>query len=292
MPDEHVIGSGLTDQELKVANFWVRNRYLLRRIGYWILGVIGGLSWLFVLWSLLDAYAISYPRESRIPRRILQNQLAVDGLTASAPKQITPSQTYVFQAPDNRLDFLVEIMNPNTTWWAEFDYAFDNAGERTPTRKGYILPSSKRYITELGYASTNRARSGRLIVENIQWHRIDPSAVGRDYAAFSSNRLQFRIDDPTYTRDLTVGTQVVGQSKFTLVNESAFGYWNPQITVVLFRGSAPVAATTLQRSDIRAGESVPMTVNWFENMAGISKSDIRVDVNILDPKAYLPTSDL
>lgn len=292
MPDEHIIGSGLTDQELKVANFWVRNRFLLKRIGYGALATLGGLCWIFVLWSLLDAYAISYPRESRIPRRIIQNQLAVDGLTASAPKQITPSQTYVFQAPENRLDFLVEIMNPNQTWWAEFDYSFDNGGERTPTRKSYILPSAKRYITELGFVSANRNRTGRLIVENIQWHRVDPAAVERDYNAFVASRVQFDIEDPTYTRDLTVGTQIVGQSKFTLTNESAYGYWNPQITVVLFRGSTPVAATTIQRSDIRAGERVPMTVNWFENLAGVSKSDIRVDVNVLDPAAYLPSSGI
>ncbi|MCK9361038.1 hypothetical protein M0Q28_02300 [Patescibacteria group bacterium] len=292
MANNHVIGSGLTEQELQMASFWVRNRYLLGRIGHGTLAAIGIISWLYVFWSLLDAYAISYPREARIPTRILQNQLTVDGLNASAPKQITPSQISVFQATEKRLDFLVEIINPNTTWWAEFDYQFDNAGERTPVRKGYVLPSSKRYLTELGYESKSQNRTGRLIVENIQWHRVDPNAVGRDYAAFAAARLQFRIDEPTYTRDLTIGTQVVGQSQFTLVNESAYGYWNPEITVVLFRGGNPVAATTITRNDIRPGESVPMKVNWFENIAGISKSDIRVDVNILNPKAYLPTSGI
>ncbi len=292
MSENHVIGSGLTDQELKVASFWVRNHFLLRRIGYGTLAVIGAISWLYVLWGLLDAYAISYPREARIPIRILQNQLAVDGLIASAPKPITPSQTSVFQATEKRLDFLVEIMNPNTTWWAEFDYQFDNAGERTPLHRGYILPSSKRYLTELGYESKSQSRTGTLVVENIQWHRLDPNAVQRDYAAFAASRLQFSIDKPTYTRDLTIGTQTVGQSQFTVVNESAYGYWNPSITVVLFRGTTPVAATTIQRSDIKGGESVPMTVNWFENIAGVSKSDIRVDVNILDPKVFLPTSGI
>jgi hypothetical protein len=76
------------------------------------------------------------------------------------------------------------------------------------------------------------------------------------------------------------------------VNDSAFGYWNPSITVVLLRGTIPAAVTTIQRADIKAGESAPMTVNWFENIAGVNKSDIRVDVNILDPKAYLPTSGI
>ncbi len=292
MSEDHVIGSGLTDQELKVASFWIRNRFLLHRIGYGVLAVIGAVSWLYVLWGLLDAYAISYPRETRIPIRILQNQLTVEGLTASAPQPLTPSQTSVFQSTEKRLDFLVELMNPNTTWWAEFDYQFDNAGERTPLRKGYILPSDQRYLTELGYESKSQSRTGTLVVENIQWHRVDPKAVQPDYVTFATLRRQFRIENPTYTRDLIIGTQTVGQSQFTLVNDSAFGYWNPSITVVLLRGTIPAAVTTIQRADIKAGESAPMSVNWFENIAGVNKSDIRVDVNILDPKAYLPTSGI
>lgn len=290
MSDEHIIGSGLTDQELKVANFWVRNRILLRKIGYGVLAGIGALSWLFVLWHLLDAYAISYPREARIASRIIQNQVALDGLAAAAPKPITPSQTSVFQTTENRLDYLVEIMNPNATWWAEFDYQFETAGQRTPRRQGYILPSGKRYLTELGHPATGSNRTGRLVVDNIRWHRVNPSDVQNDYASYVANRLQFRIEDATYTRDLTIGTQTVGQSRFTVVNESAYGYWNPTITLVLFRGTTPVAVTTLQRTHIRPGESAPFIVNWFENIAGVSKSDIRVDINILDPEAYLPTS--
>lgn len=288
--DNHVIGSGMTDQELKLASFWMRNQSLLKRIGYGALASVGGVLWLFVLWSLLDAYAISYPRESRIPMRILRNQLSMDGLMASAPKPITPSQTTVLESTDGRLDFLVELMNPNTTWWAEYDYQFDVAGTRTPLRKGYILPSGRRYVTELGYESKDRSKTARLIVENIQWHRVDPSFVRGTYQDYAASRIQFRMEDPKYTRDLTIGKQTVGQSTFTLINDSAYGYWNPSITVVLFRGTTPVGVTTIQRTDIGAGESVPITINWFENLAGVSKTDIRVDVNIMDPKAFLPTN--
>ncbi len=292
MAENHVIGSGLTEQEMKVASFWVRNRLLLRRIGYGSLIAFAGGMWAYVLWSLLDAYAISYPRESRIHRVIVQNQLAIDGLRASAPRPIEPSQASVFDATDNRQDLLVEILNPNATWWAEFDYQFDLSGERTPLRKGYVLPSSRRYLTELGFTPETRGRTARLVVENIRWMRIDPAAVGGNYEAFADARLQFRAENPTYTRDLTIGTQTVGQSAFQLVNDSAFGFWNPSVTVVLYRGTNPVGVTTIQPPLIRAGETLPITINWFENLAGVSRTDVQVNVNILDRGAYLPTSGI
>ncbi|MCR4256684.1 MAG: hypothetical protein NUW08_03190 [Candidatus Uhrbacteria bacterium] len=292
MADNHVIGSGLTEQEMKLSSFWIRNRPLMSRIGYGSLIAFAGVCWLFVLWSLLDAYAISYPREARVPRVILQNQLALEGLRATAPRPIEPSQATVFDTTEGRQDILVEILNQNATWWAEFDYQFDLSGERTPMRKGYVLPNGRRYITELGYEPTTRGRTARLVVENVRWMRVDPAVVGGSYEAFADARLQFRVEDVAYARDLTIGTQTVGQSTFTLVNDGAFGYWNPSMTVVLSRGTTPVGVTTIQRAHIRPGETVPMTINWFDNIAGVSRTDVQVNVNILDPAVYVPTSGI
>lgn len=288
MAENHVIGSGLTEQELKLASFWVRNRIKLRRVGYGTLAAFGGACWLFVLWSLLDAYAISYPREARIPRVILQNQLAMEGLRATVPRPIEPSQATVFDATDGRQDVLVEIMNPNATWWAEFDYQFELSGERTPMRTGYVLPQSRRYLTELGFEPQTRGRTARLIVENVRWRRVDPATVGGNYQTYAEARLQFHAENPTYARDLVIGTETVGQSSFTLVNDGGFGFWNPSVTIVLFRGTTPVGVTTIRLASIQPGETVPITINWFENPAGVTRTDIQVDINILDPNAYLP----
>jgi hypothetical protein len=292
MSEDHIVGSGLTEQELKLASFWVRNGRLLRRIGYASLIAFASILWLFVLWTLLDTYAISYPIESRIPRIILQNQLAVDGLRITAPRPIEPSQATVFDTTEGRQDVLVEIMNPNDSWWAEFDYHFDLNGEQTPAQKGFVLPSGRRYLTELGFEAKTRGRTARLVVENVLWHRVDPTAVGGSYAAFADTRLRFHADDATYARDLTIGTKTVGQSTFSLVNESAFGYWSPSVTVVLFRGDAPAGVTVIKRAQIRPGETVPMTINWFDNIAGVSRTDVQVNVNILDPSVYLPTGGI
>lgn len=292
MPDEHIIGSGMTEQELQLASWWVRSRASALSTLRWVLIGINVLFWGFVIWSLLDAYIISYPRESRIPRLITQNQLAISGLQATTPKPLLPSDVYVFSISGDRKDFLVQLSNSNDTWWAEFDYFFKIGDLKTTNKKGFILPSSQRYLTILGSDIESSSKNAQLIIENIQWKRVDPNQVNRDYKAFAQNRLQFEFTDASYRRDLVIGTQTVGQSAFTFRNPSPYGYWNADITVILYRGTTPVGVTTIGKEQIRPGSSDIMTINWFENLSGITRTEFSTDINILDPESYLPTSGL
>jgi hypothetical protein len=289
MPSDYNIGSGLTDQELRVASFWVQNRLGLRRAGYVTLIIIVTVLWGFSLWSLLDAFVISYPRESRIPLFISQNELTMKSLEASAPRPIQPSEVQILPTTDSRQDFLVEISNPNTQWWAEFTYRFDAGEGQTTAKKGYVLPGSSRFLTELGWKGDVRAQTATLVVDDIRWHRVDPKQVERDYNAFATQRLGLELEDVRYEKDLVIGTTTVGQSAFTLKNPTGFGYWAVDLTIILYRLDNPVAVTTITERELKPGETRPIKVSWFDNLSGITKTDIRTNINILDPKAYLPT---
>lgn len=289
MSDNHVIGSGLTERELGMASFWARHRIAARRLGYGTLIAVNVVFWLFILWSLLDAYVISYPREQRITQNIAQNALAIAALEASAPRPVQPSDVQAFDATDGRQDFLVELSNPNAQWWAEFTYQFEANGELTPERKGYLLPIDPQPITEIGWKGKTHAAGAVLRVANVVWHRIDPGLVERDYNAFRDKRLQIAFEDVTYKSDLQIDNKTIGQTSFTIKNNSAFGYWSPDLTIILYRSTTPIAVTRMTIRELKPGESRPMTVNWFENLSGISKTDISASVNILDPNVYLPS---
>lgn len=278
----------MTEGELKIASFWVRRRQLLKSILFGTLIGISILTWGWVLWSLTDAYIISYPRESRITQRIAQNQLTLDSLTTSAPQQIQTSSPLVLPGTDNRSDILVELTNPNPLWWADFTYRFEVGGTVTEPRQGYILPQDRRLLTELGW-NGGRARSATLRVEDLHWHRVDPAAVNRDYATFREERMQLAFTDVTYKNDLTIGTQSVGQTSFVLENPSGFGFWNVELTIILYRGATPVAINTITEREVKPGEKRPITVQWYENVSGVTKTDIRPSVNLLDQNAYLPS---
>lgn len=290
MPEPYNIGSGLSEQELQFASFWVRNHLKIRAAGFGLLAALSALLWIFVIWSLLDAYAISYPRENRIPRRIMQNALVTDSLLATTPKSVQISEVSVFNATEGRQDMLVELTNPNEQWNARFDYSFELAGERTPIRQGYILPSSRRYLTELGYAGKSKGQTAKLVVENIRWERINPSEVDQDYKTFAERRLLVTSENIKYENDVPLASGVTGRTSFLLKNESAYGFWSSNVHAVLFRGSSPVGVTSVAVRELKPGEIRPMEIDWFDNLTGISKTEVRIDVDILNPQNYLPTS--
>jgi len=114
MSADYTTGSTLSDRDLEIASFWVKHRLTLRRLGYGSIIAIGSMFWAFTLWSLLDAYAISYPIESRIHLRILQNQNALAPLFLKGPTPLKPADSITFTNTDGRQDVLVEVENANT----------------------------------------------------------------------------------------------------------------------------------------------------------------------------------
>jgi len=288
MSDPYQIGGGFTDKELSAANWWVKYHLQLRRAGYAALIVIIIAVWGYVIWSLLDAYVISYPREQQISAIITDNQRQRARLTADAPQSLQIGPVAGFATTGDRRDFLTEITNANASWWAEFTYHFKIGEKTTPTRKGYILPNGQRYITEVGWKAEGTTGTPEIEITNLAWHRVNPTNVELDYANFLERRLQLQITQPLYTNNLKVGEQTVGQSSFNLHNASGYGFWSVDLIVVLFRSGIPVGVTQLNQTEIKPGEIRNISINWFDNLTGISNTVVQPNVNVLDPSVFLP----
>ncbi len=290
MPSSNDLHDRFTTGELRIASFWVHNRIRARQIGYGFLILIASILWAYVLWTLADTYLISYPRESRIIRDIALNQQRLASLESDRPQDVSFSDVSVYQTTENRLDFAVEMTNPNPMWWAEFNYKFNVSGEETALRTGYILPQGTHILTELGYTpKTLGASNATLVIENVRWHRIDPKVVGLRYDDFARTRFAFEAKDINYTTDLVIGARPVGQSTFTLVNGSAYGYWSVDLVVRLFRGPSVVAVQKIAVTNIQPGEKRPIALVWLENLPSITKTEVIPQINLLDPRIYLPT---
>ncbi len=288
MPEPYTIGSGLSEQELALASWWVRHGIGLKRVGY---GALAGLSlclWGFTTWSVVDAYLISEPRESRIIQHIVQQGIAMEALNTATPQPLLPSDVTVAAGTDGRQDVLVQLSNVNAQWWAEFDYLFDSNGQRSATRTSYILPEQQRYLTELGWSDTNGVLQPQLSLLEVRWHRLQPKTVEHDYKAFFQKRFQLTFDEITYKKDLIIGNQSVGQTTFLLHNPSGYGFWSTDLTIILYRLDTKIAFTTINIKELRPGETRPITVNWFENLSSITKTEVYADVNVLNPTVYLP----
>lgn len=289
MAEDNSIG-GLSSGDLQMANWWVRNHILMRKLGYGLLIAFCAALWGYSLWGLLDAYAISYPRESRLTRDIALNQQLLSALETDRPLQVGISDVNVFNGTDNRLDMEVVISNPNPQWWAEFNYRFDVSGEQTSLRSGYVLPESEQHVTELGFKPEARGgRSANFAVENVRWHRLDPSQVGESYKAYAQNRMRIRFENVKYDSSLTVGSKKVGQTTFDLINDGAYGFWGVDLYIRLMRAGNTLAIQQIRVTDLSPGAKRPMQIVWTDNPAGVTETEIIPQVNLLDPNSFLKT---
>lgn len=289
MPDssQERIGS-FTHGELQVASWWVRHHLEVRRFGYGFVITLCAIFWGYAIFGLVDAYVISYPRESRITRQIAINQQLLADLENDRPQEVSLSEITVLTAPADRLDFMVEVMNPNPQWWAEFNYRFTVSGEGTPMRKGYVLPSGRQVLTELGYAPQSRGgRAATVSIENVRWHRVDPTLTNGDYPAFYKNRFQFAADKLRYDTDIVFNSRRVGQTSFTLNNPSAYGFWEVEALVRLYRGGSLSAIQSVKLQKVRPGEKRDVQIVWPDNLTGVSKSEVIFQANVLDRSSFL-----
>lgn len=289
-PNSAQLGSGFTEGELKFASFWVRNRIPLRRFGYGFLILVNAIVWLYSAWGLLDAYAISYPRESRLTQDIATNQLTLESLLHDQPQPVATGNAQVFEGTENRFDMAVDVQNPNEQWWAEFNYRFNLSGQQTPLRNGYLMPGSAITLTEIGFRPRERGgTAAQLEVENIRWHRVDPNVVGSRYADYALQRFNVAFENAVTKTGGQVGTQSSGRTSFDVVNRGSFGYWAMDLVVKLYRGSSVVAINKLTLTNVAPGETRHIDIDWFGKLPSISQTEIIPIINLLDPNAYLPT---
>lgn len=276
------IGSGMSDSDLNTATWWVKHKLALRRAGYGTLIAFSIGCWGYAVWSYVDAYLISWPRESRIQKVISQQTVPLEALVSVAPEALQPAETQAFSGTDGRLDFLNSLTNPNTYWLAKVQFRFKVGEQVTETQTVTISPRSTRPLTQLGWKGSG---NGELEVQSIEWKRIPSKLVGGNYDAFSAERQDFTITEPVFTST----AENTGQSDFTITNNSGYGYWHVPLVVTLLRQGVPLTINQVDLQSFKPNEARRMSLQWFDTIAGVDKVEVTPYVDILDPAAYLPS---
>lgn len=281
------IGSGHSDQELRFANWWVRHRLLLRNVGYATLVGWVSFSWGYGLWTIFDAFALSYPKDRRIPARIALIAPTSDAMSLATPGPLQPGAATTILVADNRFHALAPVSNPNPLWWADIEYRFRAGDRETPLRRAVLLPGDTRILTEFGIAQGGFG-SPSISIEKTVWHRIDPSiTLPANYETYKTERFPLVIDTPIYNDTLLLEGKSLGKASFTLRNPSGYEYRDVEILTLLFREGTLVGAQKLLVPRLGAGARQPMEQIWPEAPQGVTKVEVQPFVNILDPNTFI-----
>jgi len=274
-----------TDRQLKVGTWYVERKNRLQKIGLIILIAFDALAIIFVLWTLVDLYLISWKYDVILRQEIAQSRITGQAVSATAPEKLKNLATYNFASGD-KIDFVAQVQNPNLDWYATFTYQFASEKYASEIQKGFILPGEEKYLAVLGAKDAGAFRNAQIVFNDFSWHRIDHEKI-RNIDSWLKDRLNFEIKDEKHTTAFE-GSRDIGRTSFTVKNNSAFGYWSVGFPVVLLRGRVPQAVNYITLEQLDAGETRKVDVNWFEQLPATTEITILSEVNVFDPTVFMP----
>ena len=273
----------------KLSLWWVEHRALLKRLGYGTFIAVDTVLLSFVIWTMLDSFAISYDAEQRaVAEMVVFSQSDLHAYTvANAAVDLETTEARVFSIGDGRYDMYAEVTNENTDWWAEFSYYFITDEGDTEVNEGFILPSESKPVVELAMDADLPISDAELVLASISWHRIDHHSI-KDYPTWSSDRLNIEIDGAAFTKETGFEDEVYGRTAFTISNDTAYSYYDAKFFILLYRGSSVAGVNRTTLSELNSGDEIDVGVNWFGTLPSVSKVEVVPEINIFDIDTYKP----
>lgn len=277
------------EKRYRLSLFWVNNRQLIKNILLGIWAVVDALLIIFALWVMIDTFLISYQNERALLASMGINQVTrYQNIHGTLPETLeAETEASVFVLGDGRYDFYSTITNDNLDYWVQFDYYFTFGTEQTDRQSGFILPDETKPLVELAHTSVSRPTNAELVIENLDWNYVDPHTIA-DYESWRDQRMNFVVTDAVYTPELENFDNTVGRSTFTIKNNGAFAFWEPEFYVVLYRGSSAVAVTKTLIAEFEPGQSRTIEQNWFGSIPSITKLEVIPEIDLFDASVYMP----
>jgi len=287
---ENYVGpEGITTKQLEYGLWYVEHRRLLRNTLYGFLILVAAVSWTYTIYGFAYYLARGMNEDEILAKQLVQTsavgheyveQVAVKDLTIGPAQIIASSGKYDLFAP---------IKNDNQKWWAEFDYYFTAAGKQTEPTAGYILPGETKYPAALAQDFSYQAADGRLMIANVQWHRINQHAIP-NWNDYYQAHLNIATADTKFIPAGTSGLSEklnLNQLNFTAINHTVYNYWETGFTILLYSSGQIIGINHYTLSDFMSGQKEPVELSWPGNLNGVDRVEIIPEINIMKDDIYI-----
>lgn len=181
-------------------------------------------------------------------------------------------------------DVYATVENANNEWYVTFDYSFTDV-DAAPQR-ATVMPGETAYVLALGIEAAARPSGAQLKIEHEVWTRVDRHTVP-DTAEFLVAHSNFALSEAAYAVDVALEKDTVGRSVFTLTNNTAYSYYDPEFVVLLKRGGTVVGVNTVTVPKLKAGESREVSVHWFGTAPTSASVEAVPSINYFDEETYM-----
>lgn len=279
----------ISEKGLKWGYWWVTHKVLLRKLLTIAIGIVAGVLVAYAGYGFLDWFFGSGVRE-RAEIGLLTKAVTPfsDFRAASTPQQLSLSTATVLDSGSGRYDIFSRAVNPNEQWWVEFDYTVETGVSAPIQKTAYLLPGETKNLHALGIKADSRPGNPSFMIDNISWHRVDQHVVRPDYRSWAGARLNFRLSDLKFVPPDPADPLPVSNAEFTVVNDTAFSYYEVGFFVTLYSGNRVAGVNYVTISELRAGERRPVKAAWFNSLPTVSRVEVTPEVNIFDDLVYIP----
>ncbi len=278
---------GVSESELRWSEWWVNHRDQVRKAGIGIFAAVDAILLGFGLWGFTDWLAIGGVKEEQAIRQMTGQDYAKFGGVGLEEVQV--GAPFVLYGGAGKVDILAPIENRNGRFWAEIEYHFIVSGVEQPSLKTFVLPGQAKYLTHLGTSSDSGA-GVELKIDRRLWHRAGTYGADSIQSLYDT-RLNVVAENPVFKPADPSAATPVSSANFTLANHTAFGYYDVDLLVMLYRGDAIVGVNKLSVDRLQAGEKKTVELFWYQILPQVTRVEVVPDINIYDENVYRPVGN-
>ncbi|OGH88815.1 MAG: hypothetical protein A3J93_01860 [Candidatus Magasanikbacteria bacterium RIFOXYC2_FULL_42_28] len=272
------------EKEFERAMWYVKHKFTLRK---WLFGIIIGVNILLWVPSLIHwvTYAVVGLRsDENLALQLSQfpDYTVLHEHYGAAPLQI--GSPLGLPGGVGKYDLISTVTNPNARFRVAFDYFFAVDGTSTPAQSAVFMAGESRPLVFFGYESFSPG-VGDIIIQNVRWQRIDSHTIP-DSITWQSERLNFSVSDLTFV-PATYGQANAGVVQFSLTNNSAYGYTEPDFYVAFLQNNDLTGVSPLQISNFTAQSRRAVDIRTFADNISASEVVVYPLINLYNKSEYI-----
>ena len=281
---------GITEKKLNAGLWYVEHRRKLRVFFISFLILLAVTSWAYTIYGYAYYLTRGMDEDEALARQIVQSDVANhDYMVSIAPREFKYQPVGVLKSDGKQYDLFTKIDNSNDKYWAEFDYYFLAGGREVGRAHAFILPAESKYLMALAEEFAAKPTNAQLKIENISWRRLNAHIIP-DWADFKRKRLDIAVGDVQFIPGRSSGLSEklnFNDLKFSVVNNSAYNFWEVDFSILLYSGANVVSANSYSLTELMSGEKREVALAWPASLPQVSKVAVVPEINIMDESAYI-----
>ena len=272
--------TGLAAKNLDFGLWLANNRKRLTKLLIIILALLAAGSVIYSVYGYIYYFVFGQEQEKIITGDTSGVNLAEYRLQ-NTPVDLQVSQVRVINT-NTGADYVALVKNTNEKQFASFDYCF-KTGVADICGAGFILPSEEKNIVSLNSPTKSLSGSANIELKNVRWQKLNAGQIP-NWVSFKAERIKFNITEPKFSSY----DGNVKYLEFDITNESAYGYFEVPLNILIKNGDTVVAVNRYVVNGLSSREKKSIRLAWSEvsNLSGTIS--VVPDIDILNTNVFKP----